>query len=174
MDYAAQLGQHDRGMPAEVPAGQALMEKAMRLGFHRHAEMAWIDDYLAAWNDHDPAAVTDFMTNDVVYTDFGLGEEFNGIEAVREFVEGMEIGFSTDYRFRLEQAIVTPEAYSYEWTMTGTNDREDAERDFPATGMRFEIPGVSIGVLRNGKIKDNRDYWNMSTYLMQVGLEREP
>jgi steroid delta-isomerase-like uncharacterized protein len=150
------------------------MEVAMRLGFRRDPAMAWIDDYLAAWNDHDPVAVTDFMTNDVVYTDFGLGEEFKGIEAVREFVEGMELGFSTDYCFALERAIVTPEAYSYEWTMSGTNDCEDVERGFPATGMRFEIPGVSIGVLRNGKIKDNCDYWNMTTYLMQVGLTPEP
>jgi steroid delta-isomerase-like uncharacterized protein len=150
------------------------MEVAMRLGFRRDPAMAWIDDYLAAWNDHDPVAVTDFMTNDVVYTDFGLGEEFKGIEAVREFVEGMELGFSTDYRFALERAIVTPEAYSYEWTMSGTNDCEDVERGFPATGMRFEIPGVSIGVLRNGKIKDNCDYWNMTTYLMQVDLTPEP
>src|ERR1700704_679987 len=57
------------------------MEVAMRLGFRRDPAMAWIDDYLAAWNEHDPVAVTDFMTNDVVYTDFGLGEEFKGIEA---------------------------------------------------------------------------------------------
>ncbi|HEY3896202.1 MAG TPA: nuclear transport factor 2 family protein, partial [Pseudonocardiaceae bacterium] len=110
------------------------------------------------------------MTNDVVYVDLGLGEQFKGIEAVQEFVAGMELSFSTDYRFALERSIVTPEAYSFEWTMSGTNDCEDAERDFPATGMRFDIPGVSIGVLRNGKIKDNRDYWNMTTYLIQVGL----
>ncbi|MGH3673507.1 MAG: nuclear transport factor 2 family protein [Pseudonocardiaceae bacterium] len=149
------------------------MGEAMRVGFHRDPAAAWIDDYLAAWNDHDPVAVTDFMTNDVVYVDLGLGEQFKGIEAVQEFVAGMELSFSTDYRFTLERSIVTPEAYSFEWTMSGTNDCEDAERDFPATGMRFDIPGVSIGVLRNGKIKDNRDYWNMITYLIQVGLAEQ-
>ncbi len=133
----------------------------------------WIDDYLAAWNAHDAVAVTDFMTNDVVYTDFGLGEKFKGIDAVRDFVDGMEISFSTNYRFKLGQCIVTPDVYSFEWTMSGTNDREDVEHDFPATGMRFDIPGISIGALRRGKIKDNRDYWNMTTYLMQVGLTED-
>jgi len=93
---------------------------------------------------------------------------------VKAFVDGMELGFSTDYHFTRGQAIVTPEAYSYEWTMSGTNDCADDERGFPATGMRFDIPGVSIGVLRHGKIKDHRDYWNMTTYLMQVGLMPEP
>jgi steroid delta-isomerase-like uncharacterized protein len=150
------------------------MEVAMKLGFHRDEAIAWIEDYLAAWNAHDPIAVTDFMTNDVVYTDLGLGEQFEGIDAVRAFVDGMEVGFSTDYRFTLGQAIVTDEAYSFEWTMSGTNDCPDVERDFPATGERFDIPGISIGVLRHGKIKDNRDYWNMATYLTQVGLMPEP
>jgi steroid delta-isomerase-like uncharacterized protein len=146
------------------------MEAAMRLGFRRDPAAAWIDDYVAAWNAHDPVAVTDFMTNDVVYADFGLGEEYRGIAAVRDFVEGMELSFSTNYRFTLEMAIVTDDAYAYEWTMTGTNDGEDPERYSPATGERFEIPGISIGTLRNGRIKENRDYWNMTTYLNQVGL----
>lgn len=142
----------------------------MRLGFRRDPAAAWIDDYVAAWNAHDPVAVTDFMTNDVVYADFGNGEEYRGIAAVRDFVEGLELSFSSNYRFTLEMAIVTDGAYAYEWTMTGINDGEDPERDFPATGERFEIPGVSIGVLRNGRIRENRDYWNMTTYLNQVGL----
>lgn len=124
----------------------------MRLVFHRDPAVAWIDDYVAAWNAHDPVAVTDFMTNDMVYADFGLGEEYRGIEAVRDFVDGMELGFSTDYHFTLELAIVAGEAYAFEWTMTGMNDGEDDERGFPATGERFEIPGISIGVLRNGRI----------------------
>jgi steroid delta-isomerase-like uncharacterized protein len=146
------------------------VEAAMRLGFRRDPAAAWIDDYVAAWNAHDAVAVTDFMTNDVIYADFGLGEEYRGIAAVRDFVDGMELSFSTNYRFTLEMAIVTDDAYAYEWTMTGTNDGEDPERDFPATGERFEIPGISIGTLRNGRIKENRDYWNMTTYLNQVGL----
>ena len=145
----------------------------MRLGFRRDPAAAWIDDYVAAWNAHDPVAVTDFMTNNVVYVDFGLGEEYRGIEAVRDFVAGMELGFSSNYRFTLELAIVTEDAYAYEWTMTGTNDGDDEEHGFPATGERFEIPGVSIGTLHNGRIRENRDYWNMSTYLNQVGLAPE-
>ena len=64
----------------------------MRLGFRRDPAAAWIDDYVAAWNAHDPVAVTDFMTNNVVYIDFGLGEEYRGIAAVRDFVEGMAPG----------------------------------------------------------------------------------
>jgi hypothetical protein len=35
------------------------MEVAMRLGFHRDQATAWIDEYVAAWNDHDADAVAD-------------------------------------------------------------------------------------------------------------------
>ncbi|MGH3788516.1 MAG: nuclear transport factor 2 family protein [Pseudonocardiaceae bacterium] len=86
----------------------------MRLGFRRNPAAAWIDDLVAAWNAHDPIAVTDFMTNDVVYADFGLGEEHRGIDAVRDFVAGMEPGFSSNYRFELEMAIVTDDAYAWD------------------------------------------------------------
>jgi ketosteroid isomerase-like protein len=90
------------------------METAMRLGFRRNPAAAWIDDLVAAWNAHDPIAVTDFMTNDVIYADSGLGEEYRGIDTVRDFVAGMELGFSSNYHFALEMAIVTDDAYAWE------------------------------------------------------------
>jgi hypothetical protein len=36
------------------------------------------------------------------------------------------------------------------------------------------VPGVSIGRLREGKITENHDYWNLVTYLGQIGLMPEP
>jgi len=36
--------------------------------------------------------------------------------------------------------------------------------------MKFSIRGASITELHEGKIKWNSDYWNMTSYLHQVGL----
>jgi hypothetical protein len=33
---------------------------------------------------------------------------------------------------------------------------------------------VSIGVLENGKIKANTDYWDMAQFLTQIGLMPAP
>jgi steroid delta-isomerase-like uncharacterized protein len=65
---------------------------------------------------------------------------------------------------------VTGDTYAFEWTMSGTNDRADQQRGLPATGEKYEIPGVSIGRLRDGKIVENRSYWDLAGYLRQVGL----
>jgi len=126
--------------------------------------------YLDAWNAHDAAAVTSLMTDDVVFQDLALGERFEGPAAVRAFVDGMATSFSSDYRFEPGSTVTDGEGYALEWTMTGTNDRDDVEQGQPATGRTFRVPGVSVGRLRDGRIAENRDYWNLADYLQQVGL----
>lgn len=149
---------------------------ASNVGVRKGAAMAtdWINRYFEAWDGHDADGVVSFMTTDAVYEDLALGERYEGTQAIKAAVEGLESTISTDYRIQLRQVIVTDDAYSFEWTMSGTNDRADAQRGLPATGQRFEFPGVSVGVLRGGKIKDNRDYWNLAAYLTQVGLMPAP
>lgn len=134
----------------------------------------WIRPYTEAWNAHDVEAVVGYMTDDVVYADMALGERVEGAAAVRELLAGMATGLSSDYRMELGQVVLTEDAYAVEWTMSGTNDRSDEERGMPNTGQRFSIPGVSVGRLRDGKIAENRDYWNLAGYLMQVGLMPTP
>jgi steroid delta-isomerase-like uncharacterized protein len=130
--------------------------------------------YTAAWNAHDAAAVTGFMTDDVVYTDLGIGERVEGRTAVQAFVAGMETSLSSDYRLEMVRTLVDGDRFAAEWTLSGTNDRADAERGLPATGHRFEIRGVSVGRLVGGKIAENTDYYNLAGYLMQVGLMPAP
>lgn len=135
----------------------------------------WIRQYLDAWNSHDAARVVGFMTDDVRYADVALGESKSGAAEVQQFVESAEADFSSDYRFDAGQILVsTEDSYAVEWTMSGTNDRADEARGLPATGRHFEVAGVSIGRLRGGKIIENRDYWNLAGYLMQVGLMPAP
>jgi hypothetical protein len=86
----------------------------------------------------------------------------------------MESTFSTDYQCNVGQQVVSSgDSYSFEWTLTGTNDCANPELDLPATGRTFKIPGVSIGRLRIEKIVENRDYWDLAGYLTQVGLVRQ-
>ena len=134
----------------------------------------WAPAYLAAWNAHDGAAVTAFMTDDVFYTDLALGVGMEGRETVAAFVEGLAETFSSDYRFEAVSVQGDGDAYALEWVMSGTNDRADPERGLPATGRRFHAPGVSVGTLRDGRIHRNRDYWDLAGYLVEVGLMPAP
>jgi hypothetical protein len=46
---------------------------------------------------------------------------------------------------------------------------------FPATNKSFHFKGASIGRLDDdGKIIENRDYWNMADFMTQVGPPPPP
>jgi len=127
--------------------------------------------YVEAWNSHDPAKVLACMTEDVRRDDKGLSERLEGADAVRQSIADAAEKFSSDYRIDLGELILaTDEMYAAEWTMSGTNDREDKARGLPNTGRQFRIEGLSIGRLRDGKVAEERLYYNMADYLTQIGL----
>jgi steroid delta-isomerase-like uncharacterized protein len=135
---------------------------------------AWFDSYLNALNAHDVPAVLEYMSDDVIYTDMAVGERMEGRAATGEFLGRMATNVSTDYRFDNEQVLIDGAFFALVWTMSGTNDRGDEQAGVPATGRRFEVPGVSIGRLLDGKVVEQRDYWNMAAFLAQVGLMAAP
>jgi steroid delta-isomerase-like uncharacterized protein len=137
-------------------------------------QSSWIRSYVDAWNAHDVPAVLDLMTDDVVWIDRTLGEHVEGAGAVREFLGTLETTLSSDFRMELGRSVSDEKGYAFEWTLSGTNDRADPQHGLPATGQHFDIPGVSIGVLRDGRIAENKDYWNLAGYLAQVGLMPAP
>jgi steroid delta-isomerase-like uncharacterized protein len=138
---------------------------------HAFGELpGWVRSFMDAVNAHDAAAVAEHMTDDVVYVDMGIAERFEGPAAVRDLYASLETTFSSDYRMDFSRALIDGDSYAVEWTMSGTNDGDDPERGLPATGHRFAIPGVSIGFLRDGRIAEHTDYYNLAGFLMQVGL----
>ena len=132
----------------------------------------WMDAYLDAWNSRDGSQVTAYMTQDATYEDLALGVLHEGVDAIKVFVE--EAGaFSSDYRFTPVSQQQSGSSYCLEWEMAGTHTGEGG--GLPATNKPYLIRGVSVGQLDgNGKIRQNRDYWNMADYLMQVGLIPPP
>jgi steroid delta-isomerase-like uncharacterized protein len=132
----------------------------------------WISQYLDAWNSHDGAKVAAFMAQDATYEDLALGVVHDGREAIKAFVDEAE-QFSKDYRFTSVSEQASGDRYAFEWEMAGTNTGEGG--GLPATNKSYRIRGVSIGRLDpDGKITENRDYWNMADYLTQVGLLPAP
>jgi steroid delta-isomerase-like uncharacterized protein len=133
---------------------------------------SWMQEYLAAWNSHDASKVADFMADDATYEDLSIMELHEGRDAVRAFVDGAEL-FSKDYAFTSISEQQSGDRYALEWEMFGTNTGEAG--GLPATNKPYRIRGVSIGQLDGaGKIKWNRDYWNMADYLTQVGILPPP
>jgi len=126
--------------------------------------------YAAAWDRHDTAAVGSFFTSDGTYTDVPLRKTLEGPAGIAGFVEESLNEFSSDFRFELKSSGESERGYAMEWTMSGTHDRSSKMPPLPATGKAFEIRGVSVGTLEGSKIAANRDYWDVATFLRQVGI----
>jgi steroid delta-isomerase-like uncharacterized protein len=132
----------------------------------------WVRRYLDAWDSHDPSQVGAFMANDATYEDLPLGVLHEGREAIEAFV-GTAHQLSNDYRFTFVSEQQTGNHYAVEWEMAGTNTGELP--GLPATNKPFRIRGISVGRLDgDGKIQQNRDYWDLAGYLTQVGILPPP
>jgi steroid delta-isomerase-like uncharacterized protein len=131
-------------------------------------DRTFFDTYLAAWNAHDSAAVARHMADDAVYEDVALGRVLRGPSEIASFVEEATRS-SSDFRFENLSLFTAGSDYANEWIMLGTNDREVG--GVPATGRSFRVRGASIGKLdQNGRIVENRDYYNLAELLRQLGM----
>ena len=132
------------------------------------ADRTIFDTYLAAWNAHDSAAVARHMADAAVYEDVALGRVLRGPSEIASFVEEATRS-SSDFRFENLSLFTAGSDYANEWIMLGTNDREVG--GVPATGRSFRVRGASIGKLdQNGRIVENRDYYNLAELLRQLGI----
>lgn len=132
----------------------------------------WMQEYLDAWNSHDGSKVAEWMVEDATYEDVTLGVVHEGRDAIKRFVEETD-HLAGDYHFTAVSVQQTGDRYAAEWEMAGTHTGE--VNGVRATHKPFRIRGVSIGQLdAEGKIQQNRDYWNAVDLLTQLGVLPQP
>ena len=124
-------------------------------------------DYEAAWASHDVERIVSFFTNDCIYEDVASGVVSNGKEELKNFLKNILTAFP-DLKIEIKSFFVAGDWVGSEWIMTGT--RSGPSPYLPNAKKKFSIRGASIAELQNGKIHRNSDYWNMTSYLRQVGL----
>jgi steroid delta-isomerase-like uncharacterized protein len=132
----------------------------------------WVSEYIAAWSSRDSRRIVEWMTSDCVYEDVTLGETHTGRDEIAKFIDRMVTEFSDDFTFDLVGSASTDDHYWGEWVLKGTHN--GAGGPVAPTGKAFTIRGVSVGTRERGKINANRDYWDMASFLTQVGLAPPP
>jgi steroid delta-isomerase-like uncharacterized protein len=130
------------------------------------------NDYTAAWNSHDVERIVSFFTDDGVYEDVSLGRVNRGKKEVKDFINSMFVDFP-DFKVEMKSSIFTRDRGATEWVMSGTFAHSSIP-GLPATGKSFSERGASITEFRKNKISRNSDYWNMASFLQQVGLMPGP
>jgi steroid delta-isomerase-like uncharacterized protein len=126
-----------------------------------------IEQHWAYWSAHDMERLLPLFTEDVVYEDVTMGVVNRGSAQVRTFGEGFFSGFP-DVTFELRSSFANGSSGGAEWVMRGTHTGDLP--GMPATGKRIEVRGASIFEFAGDKIRRCSDYWDMVTFLKQLGL----
>ena len=123
------------------------------------------------WSAHDMERLLSLFTDDVVYEDVTMGVVNRGRAQLRAFAEGFFGGFP-DVTFEVRSSFADGSSGGVEWVMRGTHKGDLP--GMPATGRRIEVRGASIFEFTGGTIRRCSDYWDMTTFLKQLGLMPEP
>jgi steroid delta-isomerase-like uncharacterized protein len=77
-----------------------------------------------------------------------------------------------ELRIETTNLLVVEDSYTKEWVMTGVHQGDVP--GLPATGKPFRIRGCGVGRIRDGRIAEVTEYWNMAEFLIQVGILPPP
>jgi steroid delta-isomerase-like uncharacterized protein len=126
-------------------------------------DSAVAEQWIAAWNSHNPDKVLPLFTDDLVYEDVAFGEVSHGKTELRKFVADEYEGVP-DLELKLVRVDFNGNHGTIEWTFNGT------DKGVFKTGKKFSVRGVSVIDLRGGKISSNLDYYDSATIMRQVGI----
>ncbi len=126
-----------------------------------------LEDLAAAWTAHDIDKVLSLFTDDCIYEDVPMAAMNRGKGELRAF-GGAVLAAFPDFKLELTSGFTAGNWAGAEWTMSGTHKGDLP--GMPATSKPFSLRGASICELHEGKIKRNSDYWDMVTFLKQIGL----
>lgn len=99
--------------------------------------------------------------------DDGLGASFHGQEELRGFVTAV-LAAIPDFSWTITSLLAEGDRVFCEGMISGVQVGDLP--NLPATGKRFEIPYVSTDEFSDGLIRRHADYWNLVTYMQQVGI----
>src|SRR5260370_35567819 len=115
-------------------------------------DAAVAEKWIAGWNSHDPDKILALFTDDIFYEDEAFGEISHGQAEVRKFFLS-ELEGVPDLELKLMRADIHDGHGTIDWMFSGT------DKDGFKTVNNFQIGGVSVTDMRDGKIFRNVDFY---------------
>jgi steroid delta-isomerase-like uncharacterized protein len=130
-----------------------------------------LDEWTGAWSSGDVTKLLPLFTDDVHYEDVTFGAVNRGKDALRDFAMAV-FGAFADLRFERKSRFVAANGQwgAVEWVWHGRQIKDFP--GLPATNTPFVVRGSTVVEFRDGKINRNSDYWDLATYMKQVGLTK--
>lgn len=126
-----------------------------------------LQEVVEIWSQHDTGKVDLAFASDAVYEDVALGEVHRGRTEIKAWIQE-NFDAAPDFKVEFTRAFSAGDQAVCEWVMSGTHTGDYA--DLPATGKSFSVRGVSVFLVEDGRIKRWTDYYDMYTFLAQLGV----
>ena len=116
----------------------------------------------------------DIVADDIVHVNAAIGT-VSGIEAFLAFASGFKQAFP-DLHWDMREFVEGSDTVVAEGVFIGTNTGTmvGPRGPIPATGRLVELPFCDIWKVCNGRIVENRIYFDQVTFLSQLGLMTSP
>jgi steroid delta-isomerase-like uncharacterized protein len=130
-----------------------------------------LDQWVLAWSSGDVERLLPLFTDSIDYEDVPFGAASQGKDSLRGIAAGTFAAFA-DMKFELKSRFVAADGKSgtIEWIWRGRQTQDFP--GLPATNKPFEIRGTTIVEFTGAKISRNSDYWDLATYMKQVGIAK--
>src|SRR5258706_6541752 len=128
-----------------------------------------LDQWALAWSSGDVERLLPLFTDGVDYEDVPFVAASHGRDALRDIATGTFAAFA-DLKFELKSRFVAADGKSgaIEWIWRGRQTQDFP--GLPAANKPFEVRGTTIVEVTDGKISRNPAYWDLATYMKQVGV----
>jgi predicted ester cyclase len=124
------------------------------------------------YNEKDPAALRETMTDDVVVHGLvGVDGPVEGIEAYGEYAATM-LGAFPDVTGEIHDVVVSGDRATARWTIAGTHEGELFGLE--PTGESVEVEGLALFRMEGGSIAEKRYRQDDLGMLGQLGLVEDP
>jgi steroid delta-isomerase-like uncharacterized protein len=121
-----------------------------------------------AWSLHKADAIDNVFTKDGIYEDVAAGVVMHGREEIKTLLRGT-FAAVPDFKVNIIRWFSVKNMLACEWIMSGTQTGDFTE--IPATGKSFSVRGASVALVENGKFKRWTDYYDMFSFLRQLGIK---
>lgn len=147
-------------LPAERKGSRATPAEAKAL----------VRRFVEGFNAKDPAALSTAY-GESYDLDFPGGPTGHGVAGIREATAAFLAAFP-DLHFSIEALLSDGDRVAWRWLMTGTH--RGALGPFSASGARVTLPGLSLLIVRDGFIVEDRVRADMIGLLQQIGALPHP
>lgn len=129
-----------------------------------------LDDYLAAWNEHDIKKIDSFYADDVQWYDLGYDYTTKGKKKVSKAITDAFLGYVPNmYWAKNGDVFISDKTIVYEWVYGGTFNGKWG--DISVVNKKFEIKGISTTTInKHGKIISQKDYYDAYSFQQQLGV----